>query len=282
MKYLVILLLLASDLAFAQIHLPELSPEATATELVGYTTFRIRHGRPAARGRKIMGELVPYKKLWRTGGGKCTVISFDHPVIINGKKIAAGSYALLTIPDQREWTVLLNSDTTKPYGDPSDYDPKTEIVSFKVTPEKSSRFYESLTMSLDIVKYDAMFYLTWENTQISFLIKTLSYEKAVAEIHRSIEANPNDPERLSQAAWFYYMNQDDPEQILAWLDKALEQGDERWILRQRFDILERMKKFDEAAKAADRAIAFLQTTKPVEWEQGVQDYQERMKRWPKR
>lgn len=282
MKYLFAILLLTSEVAFSQIRLPDLSPEANIIEKVGYTTFHIRYGRPSARDRKIMGDLVPYKKLWRTGAGKCTMIAFDQPVVISSKTIPAGTYALVTIPDKSEWTVMLNSDTSKFYGDPIEYDLKTEAISFKVVPGKSDRYYESLTVSLDIVKYDAVFYLAWENTQVSFPIKTLSYQKALAEITKSIQASPNDPERLSHAAWFYYMNNDDPEQMLAWIDKALESGDERWILRQRFDIFERMQKYDEAAKAAERAIAFLKTTKPIHWEDGVRDYAERMKHWPKK
>lgn len=281
MKYLIAIFILTSQVSFSQIPLPEISPQATLVEHVGYTTFSIRYGRPAVRQRKILGELVPYKKLWRTGAGKCTMIAFDHAVVINNKTIPPGAYALLTIPDEREWTVILSSDTTKLYGDRSEYDPKTEAIAFKVVPRKSDRYYESLTLSLDIVKYDAIFYLAWENTQISFPIKTLSYEKALSEIAKSIKANPNDPERLSQATWFYYMNNDDPQQMLAWVDKALESGDDRWLLRQRFDVLERMQKYDEAALAATRAITFLKTTKPISWEEGVLDYQERVQRWPK-
>ena len=81
--------------------------------------------------------------------------------------------------------------------------------------------------------------------------KTRSYERAVSEIRNSVQQDPDDPERLSQAAFFYFMNNDDPQQILTWLDKALQAGDERWILQQRFDILERMQNYDEAAKAAE-------------------------------
>jgi tetratricopeptide (TPR) repeat protein len=281
MKYLLAALLLVSNLSFSQIHLPDLSPEAKLVETVGYTTFTIRYGRPAARNRKIMGELVPYKKLWRTGAGKCTLITFDQPVVINNKTIPAGAYALVTIPNELEWTVLLNSDTSKLYGDPSEYNQTTEAIAFNVVPRASSRFHESMTISIDISKYDAVFFLAWENTQISFPIKTLSYEKAVTEITKTINANPNDPERLSQAAWFYYMNNGDPQQILAWLDKALQSGDERWILHQRFDILERMKNYDQAAKSAARAIAFLKTTKPVSWEDEVRYYEEKMTQWKK-
>ncbi len=76
------------------------------------------------------------------------------------------------------------------------------------------------------------------------------------------------------------MNNDDPKQILAWLDKALQAGDEDGS-SQRFDILERMQKYDEAAKAAERGIAFLTRTKPDAWEEGVQEYKESMRRWPK-
>jgi tetratricopeptide (TPR) repeat protein len=282
MKYVIAMLVLVHQLSGAQIQLPELSPEANTIEQVGYTTFKIRHGRPAARQRKIMGELVPYGKLWRTGAGKCSMIAFDTPVEINGKKIPAGAYALVTIPDEMEWKVMLNSDTSKLYGDPKEYDARTEVISFNVTPGKSDRYYESLTMSIDIIRYDAIFFLSWENTQISFPIKTYSYERAVSEIRKSVQQNPDDPEQLSQAAFFYFMNNDDPQQILAWLDKALQAGDERWILQQRFDILERMQKYDEAAQAAEQAIAFLTRTKPDSWEEGVQGYKESMRRWPKR
>ena len=87
MKYFVVILCLVHEFSIAQIQLPELSPEAHPIEQVGYTTIKIRNGRPAARQRKIMGELVPYGKLWRSGAGKCSMIAFDAPVEINGKTI---------------------------------------------------------------------------------------------------------------------------------------------------------------------------------------------------
>jgi tetratricopeptide (TPR) repeat protein len=227
-------------------------------------------------------DTLRYKKLWRTGAGKCSILAFDQPAVINNKVVPAGTYALVTIPDEKEWTVMLNSDTSKLYGDPSEYDRKNEVVSFKVTSGTTARFYESLSITLDIVKYDAVFFLTWERTQISFPIKTLSHERALSEIKKSLDTHPNDPERLSQAAWFYYMNNEDSQQIFAWLDKALTSGDERWILRQRFDILERMQRYEEAVKSAERAIAFMRKTKPIHWEDEIGGYEERMKRWPKR
>lgn len=280
MKYLSVIFLLISTVSLSQVNLPELSPEAHLIEQVGYTKFQVRYGRPAARERKIMGDLVPYKRLWRTGAGKCTFISFDQPVVINNKRIPAGAYALLTIPDEKEWTVLLNSDTSKIYGEPYEYEKENEVISFTVKPARTDHYYNSFTMYMDIARYDATLYLAWEQTEISFPIKTESYEKAVSAILKSVQTSPNDPETLSRAAWFYYMNNADPQQMLAWVDQALLAGDDRWILHQRVDILERMKNYAEAKKAAERAIVFLKTTKPDSWQDGVNGYEERMKRWP--
>ena len=73
MKKIVLILLTACSLqAFCQMNLPEFSPEGKILQSIGYANFVLRYGRPAARGRKIFGELVPYGNLWRTGAGKCT------------------------------------------------------------------------------------------------------------------------------------------------------------------------------------------------------------------
>ncbi|HZY78484.1 MAG TPA: DUF2911 domain-containing protein [Cyclobacteriaceae bacterium] len=281
MKYLLIAFILITSVAYSQIPLPEMSPTARVVEEVGYTKINIRYGRPSARKRKIMGEVVPYNRLWRTGAGPCTTISFSTPVEISNKNIAAGSYAFITTPGEKEWTVFLNSDTTKIYGDPSEYNVDTEITSFKVIPVKTDRFYESLTISIDINKYDATLYLSWENTQISFPIKTRSYERSVAEIKKYLATNPTDPEMYALAAWFYYMNNDDSQQALTWIDKGLAMGDNRWLYSLRFDVLERMKNYAEARKTADRAIAFMKRAKPVEWEDTVVSYEERVKKLPR-
>lgn len=281
MKYLVtILFFFCASISFAQLQLPELSPVGKIYQKVGYSEFAVQYGRPAARERKIMGDLVPFKKLWRTGAGKCTTISFNDDVFINDVKIPAGIYAILTIPDEEEWTVLLNSDTSKLYGDPSEYDVKSEAMRFKVTREKSNQFYESLTLGLDIVHNDALFYLAWENTKIQFLITTRSHQKAVAEIEKALKENPNDPELLSTAAFYYFMNNESPEQVLLWLNKALLLREDRWYFHQKVDILEKIKNYDEARKVAKTAIGFLARTRPVEWEDSVRNYEQRMKSWP--
>src|SRR5687768_3816607 len=99
---IILLLLAIAEVSVAQDDFPELSPVGILKQTVGHTDFEIRYGRPAARKRKIMGELVPYQWLWRTGAGNCSTISFDHEVTINKKIVPAGVYALVTIPDVNE------------------------------------------------------------------------------------------------------------------------------------------------------------------------------------
>jgi len=284
MKKILIALLFSAEACFGQMDLPERSPEGRMFQQVGYTTFSIRYGRPAARERKIMGGLVPYGRLWRTGAGKCSTISFDRQVVINNKTIAAGIYAIATIPGEKMWTFMLNSDTSKIFGDPSEYDQAYEVVRVEIHTEKTNRFYESLTFDLDIVRSDAILALSWENTRIRLLIETGSHRQALATINRELSGHPRDVYRYAQAAYYYYMNNENLEQALQWLNTAITQdGDldgRRWVYEQRVDILERMRRYPEARKAVDEATVFLRRTKPAEWETEIRGFSERTKSWP--
>ena len=263
----------------AQLDLPELSPQGRVSQTVGSTKFEIQYGRPAARQRIVFGDLVPYGRLWRTGAGKCSAISFDKEVVINGNKIAPGIYAIVTIPGKSLWTIMLNSDTAKLYGDPSEYDVLTEVARFEAVPNASPRHYESLTMELDIIQSDAVFYLSWENTQVSFRIETGSHDRALRSIAEELERNPNNTELLSGASYYYLMTNESTDQVLEWLNKALQLEPDRWTHRLKVDALEKLRRYGQARQAAANAIAFLRKMKPVEYEFDINMYRERIKAW---
>ncbi|HYF70195.1 MAG TPA: DUF2911 domain-containing protein [Ohtaekwangia sp.] len=271
---------LLSGIVQAQLHLPELSPRSYLKQEVGYTNITISYGRPATRGRVVMGEVVPYNTLWRTGAGEGTQISFDRPVTIAGKKIPAGTYAFVTIPDRDQWTVLLNTDTSKIYGDPAEYDLKFEALRFSVTPQKSSRFYESLTIDLDITNYNADLYLSWENTQIHFPILTHTDEEALKHIALSLEKNPGNDEMYAAAAYYYFVNQKDPDQALQFINNALSIKEDRWYYLQKIDLLIRLKNHSEAIVLTEKTIEFLRRTKPIEWEHTVKSIEAKRNSWP--
>ena len=89
MKTLVIIIvfLIPTTNSFSQAIFPSLSPKGRIEQKIGLTNITVDYERPAARGRKVFGELVKYEKLWRTGAGNCTKIRFSKPVVIDNKKI---------------------------------------------------------------------------------------------------------------------------------------------------------------------------------------------------
>ena len=104
--------------AFAQtpapkVEFPSPSPACTIKQRVGLTDIEVVYSRPGIKGRQIFGSLVPYDKVWRTGANNATKITFSTPVKLNGQDVAAGSYALYTIPGEDEWTIILNKGVGK-------------------------------------------------------------------------------------------------------------------------------------------------------------------------
>ncbi|MFT6934041.1 MAG: hypothetical protein ACJAUQ_000422 [Maribacter sp.] len=70
--------------------------------------IRISYGRPQLNGRSL-SELTPAGEVWRTGANEAPEITFYKDVTFGGKEVKAGTYALLTIPGEKEWTIILHN-----------------------------------------------------------------------------------------------------------------------------------------------------------------------------
>ena len=89
--------------AQAQIKMPAASPTQTLSQDFGMGKVDITYSRPALKGRAAFGNgsvLAPTGVVWRTGANGATKLTFSHPVTIGGKLLAAGSYALFTLPGE--------------------------------------------------------------------------------------------------------------------------------------------------------------------------------------
>ncbi|MEP0262956.1 DUF2911 domain-containing protein [Dokdonia sp.] len=73
-------------------------------------TMKVVYSRPQKKGRELFGKLVPYGKVWRTGADEATEIKLTKDYKFGGKTVKAGTYSLFTIPGEKEWTIILNSD----------------------------------------------------------------------------------------------------------------------------------------------------------------------------
>lgn len=72
--------------------------------------IRVVYSRPQKNGREVFGKLVPFGEVWRTGANEATEIKFSQDVEFAGKHVKAGTYSLFTIPYEKQWTIILNSD----------------------------------------------------------------------------------------------------------------------------------------------------------------------------
>jgi hypothetical protein len=126
--------------------------------------IRVIYSRPSMNGRAIFGKLVPYGQVWRTGANEASEIKFYRDVVLSGKKVKAGTYALFTIPNEKEWTIILNTDLD--YWGAYSYQAKNDVlrVPAKASPvdQKAENFtihFEGTGESKGVMK------LTWEQTQ---------------------------------------------------------------------------------------------------------------------
>ncbi len=146
-----------------------ISPKAEVTQTVGFTDITISYGRPGVKGRKIWGGLVPYNKVWRAGANEATKFTFSTDVVIEGKKLSAGSYSFFALPTKNEWTLIFNKVADQ-WG-AFEYNEAEDAIRFKVKPEKSN-WEEWLIYSFTRTgDYSAVISLEWEKFKVPFKIE---------------------------------------------------------------------------------------------------------------
>lgn len=235
---------------------PTLSPAGKVEQQIGSTTIKIAYERPAARGRKIFGSLVPYEQVWRTGAGKCTKIYFDKPVVIGATAIAEGAYSLFTIPGLKNWTIILNKDTAL-FGSDG-YSESKDVVRLNAPVQSTTRFYESMTIDIDVIPNNGMVYISWENVQVTFLVDTQTDKKAQDHIKTILltKQSKDADDYATAAEYLYYMGTDleTGDKLIA---HAITLKKQLWYYRLRLDILERLKNSQRASEVADEAIGWI-------------------------
>lgn len=90
---------------------PRPSPPATADVTLAGKTITIKYSRPSMRGRKIMGDLVPYGQVWRTGANEATTLITPVALRIGSADVPAGEYTLWTLPSEGTWKLIINKET---------------------------------------------------------------------------------------------------------------------------------------------------------------------------
>ncbi|SDE71423.1 DUF2911 domain-containing protein [Ulvibacter litoralis] len=240
--------------AQAQIETPAPSPFQKIEQKVGLTDVTLEYSRPAMRGRTIFGDLVPFGEIWRTGANANTKITFSDDVVIGGKTLKAGSYAIYTRPALSNWDVIFYSDANNS-GTPKKWDESkvAATVSAQVYPMPMD--IQSFTMSFDDLTNDsAVLGILWEKTYVGVPIK-FGTDEAVSASIDNVMNGPGARDYYA-AAVYYLESGKDINKAKTWIDKAINMSDSPafWQYRQQSLIYAKAGDKKGAIEAAKKSL----------------------------
>lgn len=179
MNHLKLLLLTTAVFAFAasasaQEKKDMPSPPASASEEIGGTSIEINYHSPAVKNRPVYAEgaLVPTGEVWRTGANNATTFEVGKDVKVEGETLKAGKYALFTIANEDEWTIIFNkvADQWGAY----DYDEKEDALRVKVKPMNDQEMQERFTIDINEEgDKSAEVVLAWEKKKVPFTVEVM-------------------------------------------------------------------------------------------------------------
>jgi Protein of unknown function (DUF2911) len=203
------------------VQFPAPSPACTIKQRVGLTDIEVVYSRPGVKNRTIFGGIVPYGQVWRTGANQATKVTFSTPVKLEDTDIPAGTYALFTIPGEKEWTIIINKGAAQ-WG-AFQYNEKDDVARFKVTPVTLAETIETFTIEFNHIRDEsAVLNLVWEKTVVPIHLAVDVTSKLVPQIEAAM-ASPDKKQAgfYFQAATFYYNHDLDLKKALDWVNAGL-------------------------------------------------------------
>lgn len=257
-KLLVATILFATLTADAQpLRTPAPSPTQTLQQDFGISSVQLIYSRPAMKGRKIFGDLVPYGNVWRTGANQATRIKFADDVSIGGKPLKAGEYAIFTIPNENEWEIIINKGNEN-WG--TVYKQEDDLLRVKVKPTQLNSAVENFTMQFEnITPTSTDLAIMWDKTAVRIPVTTDIDSKVMAQINNLMN---RDNRPYFGAAMYYLESGKDLNQAITWFDKAIEQNPNAfWIYHQKANALAKLGKKEDAKQAANKSIELAKAQK---------------------
>jgi hypothetical protein len=159
---------------------PAASPKATLSQRLGFGRVDVEYSRPRVRGREIWGALVPYGEVWRTGADYPTFFTTAEDIRVEEQPLAAGRYALYTVPGREAWTIVFSRETELwgAFGYRADHD----ALRVEVRP-RAAPFTESFTIELAEVGVDrATLLLRWADLEVPVRLRAEVMERVAADL----------------------------------------------------------------------------------------------------
>lgn len=258
----------------AQVKMPALSPTQTIRQDFGIGFIELTYSRPAAKGRKIFGDLVPLNKLWRTGANAATRISFSEPVEIGGKKLDSGTYVIYSIPNPGSWEIIFNKGLNN-WGIDG-YKASEDVVRFSTSPVKIKPLQESFSMEFsDVTPTSCILNIKWEKTSVPILIVTDFKSKLKSQLEAALKS---DKKPYWEAAQFYTEYDRDLNLALENVTEALKSQPEAfWIWLYKAKIQKDMGDKDGAMQSSEKSMELAKKFKNDDYIKMNKDLQKSLK-----
>jgi tetratricopeptide (TPR) repeat protein len=240
----------------AAVQFPQASQHAVVKQRVGLTDIEVDYSRPNKNKREIFGGLVPWDKVWRTGANAATKIRFSDAVTIGDKQVAAGQYALFTIPKQNEWTIILSKNLELPYK------PESDVARITANPLNVAEELETFTIGFNDLRADnATMFLAWDRTVVPVKLKTNDVAKVIQQIDAAIKQGKElDANFYNSAAGFYLDQNKNLKQAAEWIDKAIAKNPDAYFMYSRKAQIEaKLGNKSEAITAAEKSNQILES-----------------------
>ena len=136
------------------------SPNLIAKGTIGGQLVVVTYGSPRRRGRTILGAVVPYDRVWRTGANEATVLTFDKDMTIGGAPVPAGAYSLWTIPKADGTVQLIINRQHGQWG--TDYDAAQDLVRVPMRSSSAPSPQENFTIDVSDAGAAGELRMSWD------------------------------------------------------------------------------------------------------------------------
>ena len=141
-----------------------LSPRDSVTATAGAARITVNYGRPSKRGRTILGDVIPYDKVWRTGANAATGFTTSADLVINGTPVPAGSYTLWTLPTRAGWKLIVNKQTGQ-WG--TEYKADQDLARIDLISRKLPTPVEQFTIAVEPSGTGGAIRMQWDDVELT-------------------------------------------------------------------------------------------------------------------
>jgi hypothetical protein len=229
------------------------SPAASVKQSIGVTDILVEYSRPGVKARDIWGKLEPFNEVWRAGANEATRVSFADDVLINGNKLAAGTYGFFLIPSQKEWTVIFNGEP-KQWG-AFKYSKEKDVLRVSVMPETIAN-QEWLEYNVDPIKSNsATLSMNWEKMRAAVVVEVDTTPAFIMKkVKAQAGASMDDATVLNQAARYALTSKQNLDEAMTWAQKSVAMKKTYTNLRLIAELDAQAGKTEDAIKTGEEAI----------------------------